>query len=137
MGAVNKVILIGNLGADPEVRDLEGGAKVATCSIATSEKWKDKNGEKQESTEWHRLVFWRGLAEVVEKYLKKGSSIYIEGKLRTRSYENKDGVKTWTTEIEVRELQMLGGRPEGGNNSAPAPTEQPAQTDTEKDDLPF
>lgn len=143
MAGVNKVILIGNLGADPEVRSLESGVKVATINIATSESFKDKNGERQTQTEWHRVVVWRGLAEVVEKYLKKGSQVYIEGRLRTRSYEQ-DGKKLYVTEIEARELTMLGRRDSEGNDSAPASPKsegtekgKESNTDSDSDDLPF
>ena len=116
MAGVNKVILIGNLGADPEVRSLESGVKVATINVATSESYKDKSGERQTQTEWHRVVLWRGLAEVVEKYLKKGSQVYIEGRLRTRSYDDQDGKKMYVTEIEARELTMLGRRESEGSD---------------------
>jgi len=135
MGAINKVILIGNLGADPEVKTFDDGAKVATCSIATSESWKDKEGEKQEKTEWHRLVFWKGLAGVVEKFLKKGMPIYVEGKLQTRDYE-KDGVKHFITEVVVRDMQMLG-RKEDGQGGAVKPPMPPAENAPEDDDVPF
>jgi single-strand DNA-binding protein len=99
MAGVNKVILVGNLGKDPEVRHLEGGAAVANFPMATTETYKDKNGNRNEQTEWHNIVVWRGLAEVAEKYLKKGMTIYIEGKLRTRSWDDKEGHKRYTTEI--------------------------------------
>lgn len=99
MAGVNKVILIGNLGKDPEVRHLEGGASVANFTLATTEVYKDKNGNKNEQTEWHNIVVWRGLADVAEKYLKKGTTIYIEGKLRTRSWDDKEGHKRYTTEV--------------------------------------
>ena len=108
---INKVILLGNLGADPELRTTAGGDAVATISIATSDSWKDKNtGEEQQKTEWHRVVFFRRMAEVVGQYLKKGSSVYIEGSLRTRDWEDDQGNKRYTTEIIGREMQMLGGR---------------------------
>lgn len=145
MAGVNKVILIGNLGADPEVRSLESGVKVATINIATSESFKDKNGERQTQTEWHRVVVWRGLAEVVEKYLKKGSQVYIEGRLRTRSYEQ-DGKKLYVTEIEARELTMLGRRDNDQNDSSQAPSVQKSEgsksgkegnAESDSDDLPF
>jgi single-strand DNA-binding protein len=110
MASVNKVILIGNLGKDPEVRHLEGGVAVARFPIATSETFKDKNGEKQERTEWHNIVVWRGLAEVAEKYLKKGQSVFIEGKIRTSNYQDKDGNQRYSTEIVADNLTMLGGR---------------------------
>ena len=107
---VNKVILVGNLGNDPDTRSLPNGGTVASISIATSESWKDKNtGEQQERTEWHRIVFFNRLAEVVAQYLKKGSSVYIEGQLVTRKWE-KDGQTHYTTEVKASEMQMLGGR---------------------------
>ena len=138
MAGVNKVILIGNLGADPEVRALESGVKVATINLATSENYKDKNGERQTQTEWHRVVLWRGLAEVTEKYLRKGSQVFVEGRLRTRSYEDQDGKTRYVTEIEARDMTMLGRREgEGGGTSDPGP-QAPANTPAEdKDDLPF
>ncbi|MGV3541366.1 MAG: single-stranded DNA-binding protein [Rufibacter sp.] len=115
MASINKVILIGNLGKDPEVRHLEGGVAVARFPLATSETFKDKNGERQERTEWHNIVLWRGLAEVSEKYLKKGQSVYIEGRIRTNSYQDKDGIQRYSTEIVADNMTMLGGRSEGGN----------------------
>ncbi len=126
MAGVNKVILIGNLGRDPEVRHLESGASVASFSIATTESYKDRNtGERRDVTEWHNIVLWRGLADIAEKYLKKGSTVYIEGKLRTRSWE-KDGVTRYTTEIVGDNMTMLGGNPGGqsGSNRPPMPTEE-------------
>ncbi len=114
--SVNKVILVGNLGKDPEVKYLEGGTAVATFSIATSEKYKDKSGERVTQTEWHNIVLWRGLAEIAEKYLKKGSMVYIEGKLRTRSWDDQQGNKRYTTEIVGDNMTMLGGK-EGGSGS--------------------
>jgi len=114
MASVNKVILIGNLGKDPEVRHLEGGVAVARFPIATSESFKDKSGQKQERTEWHNIVVWRGLAEVAEKYLKKGNSVYIEGRLRTNNYQDKDGVQRYSTEIVADNMTMLGGRNDNG-----------------------
>ena len=108
---VNKVILVGNVGNDPEVRYMPNGNAVANISIATSDSWKDRNtGEQQERTEWHRVVFFRRIAEVCGEYLKKGSSVYIEGSLRTRDWEDDQGNKRYTTEIIGREMQMLGGR---------------------------
>ena len=113
-GSVNKVILVGNLGADPELRHTSSGSAVVNVSVATSEQWKDKNtGERQERTEWHRVVFFQRLAEIVEQYLHKGSKVYVEGQLRTRSWEQ-DGVKRYSTEIVAREMQMLDSRGEGG-----------------------
>ncbi len=107
MAGVNKVILVGNLGKDPEVRTIQNGALVARFSIATSETYTNKDGQKVENTDWHNVVLWRGLASLAEKYLKKGNKVYIEGKLRNRSYEDKDGVKKYTTEVEATEMQLL------------------------------
>ncbi len=145
------MILIGNLGADPEVRHLQNGASVANFRIATSETYKDKTtGEKREQTEWHSIVAWRGLAEITEKYLRKGSKVYVEGKLRTRKWQDKDGVERYTTEIHADEMNMLDratGSEGGAPMTSPRPTtaNQPmsgtaqpmgASTD-EVDDLPF
>jgi single-strand DNA-binding protein len=111
---VNKAILVGNLGRDPEIRYSPSGAAVANVSIATTDTWKDKNsGEQQERTEWHRVVFFGRLAEIVGEYLKKGSQVYVEGRLQTRKWQDKDGNDRWTTEIVANDMQMLGGR--GGN----------------------
>ena len=110
---VNKVILIGNLGADPEVRFTTSGTAVANMRLATTEKWTDKNGQKQEQTEWHRLVVFGRLAEICRDYLNKGSRIYVEGRLQTRSWEDQGGNKRYTTEIVVREMKMLS--PKGGS----------------------
>jgi single-strand DNA-binding protein len=106
---INKVILIGRLGADPEIRYTPSGAEVATFRIATSEAWTNKSGEKEERTEWHRIVAWRGLAKVCGEFLNKGKLVYIEGRLRTRSWEDRDGNKRTTTEIEATDMKMLGG----------------------------
>jgi len=108
--SVNKVILIGRLGKDPETRYMTSGEAVTNCTLATSENWKDKSGEKQEKTEWHNLVFYRRLAEIAGEYLKKGSQIYIEGKLQTRKWQTKEGQDRYTTEIVVNEMTMLGGK---------------------------
>lgn len=108
--SVNKVILIGRLGKDPETRYMTNGDAVANVSIATSENWKDKNGEKQSKVEWHNLIFFRRLAEVAGEYLKKGSQVYIEGKIQTRKWEDKEGTTRYTTEIIVHEMQMLGSK---------------------------
>ena len=160
MAGINKVILVGNLGNDPEVRALENGTKVATLSLATSESYTDKDGNRQEQTEWHRVVYWRKTAEVVEKYLKKGSKIYVEGRLKTRSWTDKDNVTRYTTEIVGDRMQMLDRREGGGGNYPPSPgaSDAPAQpqsaasattkattnepqiaatTDAPEDDLPF
>ncbi|TPE45175.1 single-stranded DNA-binding protein [Pontibacter mangrovi] len=114
MASVNKVILIGNLGKDPEIRHLEGGVAVARFPIATSETFKDKSGQKQERTEWHNIVVWRGLAEVAEKYLRKGNSVFIEGKIRSNNYTDKDGIQRYSTEIVADNMTMLGGRSDNG-----------------------
>ena len=118
MSGVNKVILVGRLGKDPEVRNLENGASVANFTMATSETYKDKTtGDKKEITEWHNIVLWRGLAEIAAKYLHKGDMVYIEGKLRTRSWE-KEGVTRYTTEIIGDQMQMLGSKDGGGSSNA-------------------
>ena len=146
-GTVNKVILIGNLGKDPEVRHLENGAVVANFPIATSESYTDKNtGQKVENTDWHNIVVWRGLAGVVEKYVKKGQKVYIEGKLKTRSWQDKDGSTRYTTEIIADELTILS-RPENQQGATQAPynsqgtPEAPSKVDDiikgDKNDLPF
>jgi single-strand DNA-binding protein len=115
MASVNKVILVGNLGADPETRYMPNGDAVANVRLATTESWKDKaSGEKREITEWHRVVFYRKLAEIVGQYLKKGSAVYVEGRIRTRKWQDKEGQERYTTEIEANEMQMLGGRSGGG-----------------------
>jgi single-strand DNA-binding protein len=119
-GSVNKVILVGNLGKDPEVRSFQNGGRVANFSVATSESWKDRqSGERKERTEWHRIVIYNeNLVGIVEKYLKKGSKVYVEGKLETRKYTDKDGSEKFTTEVAIRnfggELTLLDGRGEGG-----------------------
>lgn len=118
MASVNKVILVGNLGADPETRYMPNGDAVANIRLATTESWKDKaSGEKREITEWHRVVFYRKLAEIVGQYLKKGSAVYVEGRIRTRKWQDKEGQERYTTEIEASEMQMLGGRSGGGTSS--------------------
>ncbi|MGH8248957.1 MAG: single-stranded DNA-binding protein [Gammaproteobacteria bacterium] len=116
---INKVILIGNLGNDPEVRYTSGGSAVANVSLATTESWRDKeSGEQQEKTEWHRIVFFGRLAEIVSEYLKKGSQIYVEGRLQTRKWQDKEGHDRYSTEIVANEMQMLGSRGgAGGENS--------------------
>lgn len=119
--SLNKVMLIGNVGKDPEVRHLESGAVTASFTLATTERYKDKSGETKDQTEWHNIVCWRALAEVVEKYVRKGTQLYIEGKIRTRSYTDRDGNTRYITEITADSLQMLGRR---GDNQAP-PQSQP------------
>jgi single-strand DNA-binding protein len=119
--SVNKAIIVGNLGADPEIRSIASGTRVANISVATSRRWNDRNGAQQEKTEWHRIVLWDKLADVAERFLKKGDSVYVEGEIEYRSYEDKDGVTKYTTEIRARELVMLGGR-EGGSGGGAAPS---------------
>jgi single-strand DNA-binding protein len=135
MAGVNKVILIGNLGKDPEVRHLEGGAAVAKFPLATTESFKDKAGQRIEQTEWHNIVLWRGLAEVAEKYLKKGMTIYVEGKLRTRSWDDKEGHKHYTTEVVTDNFTILSKR----ESSSTAPGKDDGESILPKtgDDLPF
>lgn len=117
MASVNKVILIGNLGKDPETRYAPSGDAICNFSIATTESWKDKNtGEKKEQTEWHRISMFGKLAEIASQYLKKGSSVYIEGSLRTRKWTDKDGQERYTTEIKADSMKMLGGRPDGNGS---------------------
>jgi single-strand DNA-binding protein len=162
MASVNKVILIGNLGRDPEVRYAPSGAAICNVTIATSRNWKDKtSGERQEETEWHRVVFYDRLAEIAGEYLKKGKSVYVEGRLKTRKWTDKEGAERYTTEIIAQEMTMLGGREgsgggddEGGGYSrepaarpapraaAPAPSPRPAPKaatgfDDMDDDIPF
>lgn len=124
MASVNKVILVGHMGKDPDVRYTPAGDQVTTITLATSEVWKDKaSGEQKEATEWHRVVFWRRLAEIAGQYLKKGAQVYVEGRLKTRKWQAQDGSDRYSTEIQADELKMLGKR-EGG--SAPAPAGKPA-----------
>ena len=139
---VNKVILIGNAGADPELRYTPGGTAVSNFSIATNESWIDSSGEKQERTEWHRIVVWGRLAEICNQYLRKGSKVYIEGKLQTRSWEGQDGQKRYTTEVVARDMQLLDSRSDmgrdigyGGEESLPQNIPQPQTATAEKDDI--
>ena len=141
---VNKVILIGNLGQDPEVRYMPNGNAVANVTLATSESWKDKNsGEQQERTEWHRVVFFRRLAEIAGEYLKKGSKVYVEGKLQTRKWQDQNGQDRYTTEIVADQMQMLDSRGSGGSASferdrpAAESAQAPASGDGFDDDIPF
>jgi single-strand DNA-binding protein len=142
--SINKVILVGNAGKDPEVRYLENNVAVAKFSLATSETYKNKNGEKVTNTEWHNIVLWRGLAEVAEKYVKKGMQLYIEGKIRSRSWDDKDGNKHYTTEIVGDVMNMLGKKSEGSTDAPEVQVtsdsvSEPdfAPTSGEADDLPF
>jgi single-strand DNA-binding protein len=133
MASVNKVIIVGNLGRDPETRHLPNGDAVTNIAVATTESWKDKNtGDKKEVTEWHRITFYRKLAEIAGQYLKKGSSVYIEGRLQTRKWTDKENIERYTTEIIADTMQMLGGKPSGGS----APMEAPSKGDMD-DDVPF
>jgi single-strand DNA-binding protein len=124
MASVNKVILIGNLGRDPEVRYMPSGDAVANITLATTETWKDKAGEKQEQTEWHRVAMFGKTAEIAGEYLKKGSQVYIEGKLQTRKWTDKEGQERYTTEIRADRMQMLGSRSGGSERMAPQPDEE-------------
>ena len=151
MASVNKVILIGNLGRDPETRYMPDGGAVANVSIATTDTWKDKNGEKQEKTEWHRVAFFGKLAEIAGEYLKKGSQVYVEGRLQTRKWPDKDGQDKYTTEIIADRMQMLGSRQGmgggdregGGERESSRPAAKPAgkpsgsKFDDFEDDIPF
>jgi single-strand DNA-binding protein len=165
MSSVNKAIIVGRLGKDPEIRYMPNGDAVANVTVATSETWRDKqSGEKKETTEWHRIVFFRKLAEIASQYLKKGSQVYIEGKITTRKWQDKDGQERYTSEIVANEMTMLGGRSDssgggGGGNygggggasgggyddynqapaqrSAPAPKKPAPSFDDMDDDIPF
>jgi single-strand DNA-binding protein len=153
MASINKILLIGNLGADPEIRNLPSGEAVCNLRLATTEKWKDKaSGETREITEWHRVILFRKLAEIAGQYLKKGASVYIEGRIRSRKWQDKDGQERYTTEIEASEMKMLGGRQNVPEPSAPSEERRPvpvtvdpwnapgvssSKFDWEKDDIPF
>tara|TARA_B100001093_G_C26728395_1_gene971039 strand:- start:21 stop:440 length:420 start_codon:yes stop_codon:yes gene_type:complete len=139
MASINKVILLGNLGADPEIRYTAGGDAVATVSVATSSSWNDKqSGEKREKTEWHRVVFFRRLAEIVGEYLKKGSSIYVEGQLQTNSYEDKNsGERKFSTQIVAREMQMLGSRNSMDGQQDSSQEMQSQEPPSFDDEIPF
>ncbi|MDL1966126.1 MAG: single-stranded DNA-binding protein [Candidatus Desulfofervidus auxilii] len=132
MAGINKVILIGHLGADPELRYTPNGTPVANFRIATTERWTNKQGERTESTEWHRIVAWGKLGEFCGQYLNKGKQIYIEGRLRTRSWEDRDGKKQWTTEIIAQRLQLLGKPEKPSEEEVPVPEEAPVE-----EDIPF
>jgi single-strand DNA-binding protein len=154
--SLNKVILIGNLGADPEVRSTSNGSRVATLSLATSRRWKNQSGEQQEKTEWHRVILWNnkgsGLADLAEKYCKKGDKLYVEGSIEYRSWQDREGQTRYTTEITAREVILLSGKSDGSESytpakvaaaaSAPKGKDQsfedfPEALDSEDDDLPF
>lgn len=144
-GSVNKVILVGRLGQDPEVRFTQGGTAVANLRIATDETWKDQSGERQQRTEWHTVVLWRRLAEICGQYLSKGRLVYIEGKLQTRSWQDREGNKRYSTEVQADNMVMLGGRSEEGHAAPaahPAAAAQPAaaaasDSGASDDDIPF
>jgi single-strand DNA-binding protein len=137
---INKVILVGNLGKDPDIQRLDSGVKKATFSLATTESYKNKEGQKVDHTEWHNIVLWRGLAEVAENYLKKGNTIYLEGRIRRREYEDKDGVKRFITDILGDSMLMIGG-PRRDNGEEFVPAKETAESNGEvtqpEDDLPF
>lgn len=158
MASVNKVILVGNLGKDPEVRYMPSGDAITNITMATTDSWKDKNGEKQEKTEWHRVAFFGKLAEIAGEYLKKGSQVYVEGRLQTRKWQDKEGQDRYTTEIVADRMQMLGSRSGGGNyevqdkappgegresssSSGPSSSKPPAKKGGDfadfEDDIPF
>lgn len=140
MAGINKVIIVGHLGNDPEMRSMPNGEAVANISVATSEAWTDKNtGERREVTEWHRIVFYRKLAEICGQYLKKGAQVYIEGRLRTRKWQDQNGQDRYTTEIQGDVMQMLATRPQsvdGANNPQPMP-QQDASANAFDDSIPF
>jgi single-strand DNA-binding protein len=152
MASVNKVILIGNLGKDPETRYMPNGDAVTNITLATTETWKDKNGEKQEKTEWHRVTFYRKLAEIAGEYLKKGRPVYVEGRLETRKWTDKAGVERYTTDVIATDMKMLGSKPGGTTYEAPdreeggfapstssskAPARSSTGFDDMDDDIPF
>ena len=154
MASVNKVIIIGNLGRDPETRYMPDGGAICNISVATTDKWKDKNGEMQEKTEWHRVAFFGKLAEIAGEYLKKGSQVYVEGRLQTRKWQDKDGADKYSTEIVANQMQMLGSRQgmggagrgaepaaaEEGGSAKPAgkaPAKSGGKFDDFEDDIPF
>jgi len=139
MGSVNKVILVGNLGKDAELRYTPGGAAVATVRLATTERYKDKDGQWQEQTEWHTVVVWGKTAESLAEYLRKGKQIYVEGRLQTRSWDDKDGKKRYATEVRSDRIVLLGGRDPGVGRDEPAGPVEPAREPAEltDDDIPF
>ena len=137
MAGVNKAILLGNLGKDPEIRRLDDGRAVANFSIATSESYKNKAGERVTNTEWHNIVLWSPLAEIAENYLKKGNQVYIEGKISNRSYEDKDGVKKYISEVVGRDITLLGRAPDSAGQNQTNETNEAKKEDAVEDDLPF
>lgn len=145
MASVNKTILVGNLGADPETRYMPNGDAVTNIRLATTESWKDKaSGEKKELTEWHRVVLYRKLGEIAGQYLKKGSTVYIEGRIRTRKWQDKEGQERYTTEIEANEMQMLGGKSDRSESAPSKPKQEPRNAQgaqggafDDSDEIPF
>ena len=143
MAGVNKVILVGNLGDDPEARSLNNGGEVVNLRVATSEQWKDKDGQRQERTEWHNIVVWGKQAETCGQYLAKGRQVFIEGSIRTRQYDDKEGNKRYITEVIGQRVQFLGGRGGGGGGDSPRAAEEPPPggsqggASAEDDDIPF
>lgn len=143
MGSVNKVLLVGNLGRDAEVRYTSGGTAVATLSLATTDVWTDKGGQRQEKTEWHRVVVWGKTAETLQEYLLKGRQIYVEGRLQTRQWDDRDGNKRYTTEIRADRVVLLGSRGSGGGggresyDSHQQPQAGPEPAELTEDDIPF
>ncbi len=135
---LNKVLIIGNLGADPEIKYTQAGSPVANLSVATSERWKDKNtGEQKEQVEWHRVVIFGRLAEIAEQYLKKGSKIFVEGKLQTRDWEDSEGKKRYTTEVVAREMTMLDSKGDSMESSSSASSSSKPDNDKTEEDIPF
>jgi len=145
MGSVNKVILVGNLGRDAELRFTAGGAAVSTLNLATTEVWNDKQGQRQEKTEWHRIVLWGKQAESLQEYLVKGKQIYVEGRLQTRQWDDKDGNKRYTTEIKADRITLLGGggggrssaMDRGGTGQMDSASDRPPMEPITDDDIPF
>jgi single-strand DNA-binding protein len=144
MSGVNKVILVGNLGADPEVKTLESGTKVASIRLATTERYKDREGNQKEVTEWHNVVLWRGLADITEKYLKKGRQVYIEGRIKTRKWTDQTGADRYTTDIVADQMTLLGGVPGQSGSSTPSESQPSRASEPQQppigdidDDLPF
>mgnify|MGYP002065115475 CR=1 FL=1 len=137
MASVNKVIILGNLGADPELRYTNSGTAVANFRVATNDRWTDKNGESQERTEWHNIVAWRGLAEICGKYLGKGRQVYIEGKIQTRKYQDRDGNDRYVTEIVASDMQMIGHKDDSTEQRQQAQRQGNNNYQNQEDDIPF
>lgn len=135
--AVNKAIILGNLGSDPELRSTPSGAQVCNFNVATNESWKDKDGEKHDRTEWHKIIVWGKVAENCQKYLSKGRQVYIEGRIQTRSWEDKEGVKRYTTEIVASKVDFIGGGNGGGGDRPPPPGDSDTPPQDMDADIPF